>query len=217
MFAILKAFSQGATALTGVEAISNGVPAFKRPRRGTRRRPSRSWGRSPSRCSSASRGWRRTCTASSPASNGRPSRRSRSRLRERLRVLRRAVLHRGDPDPGGEHRVSGLPPARLDPRARPVHAEPVRQPRRSLVFSNGVIVLGLLSCVMIYALRRRPQHADPLLRRGRVHLVHLSQTGMVRHWLAEGRKGDAAMTRVAPIDRDQHHRGDHDVRSCWSS
>src|SRR5213594_1096818 len=31
LFAILKAFSQGATALTGVEAISNGVPAFKRP------------------------------------------------------------------------------------------------------------------------------------------------------------------------------------------
>ena len=31
LFAILKAFSSGATALTGVEAISNGVPAFKRP------------------------------------------------------------------------------------------------------------------------------------------------------------------------------------------
>ena len=31
LFAILRAFSQGATALTGVEAISNGVPAFRRP------------------------------------------------------------------------------------------------------------------------------------------------------------------------------------------
>ena len=31
IFAVLKAFSSGATALTGVEAISNGVPAFKRP------------------------------------------------------------------------------------------------------------------------------------------------------------------------------------------
>ena len=31
LFAILKAFSSGATALTGVEAISNGVPAFRRP------------------------------------------------------------------------------------------------------------------------------------------------------------------------------------------
>jgi len=31
LFVILKAFSSGATALTGVEAISNGVPAFRRP------------------------------------------------------------------------------------------------------------------------------------------------------------------------------------------
>ena len=31
IFTILKAFSSGATALTGVEAISNGVPAFRRP------------------------------------------------------------------------------------------------------------------------------------------------------------------------------------------
>ncbi|HUR49206.1 MAG TPA: APC family permease [Acidimicrobiales bacterium] len=31
LFLILKGFSQGAVALTGVEAISNGVPAFRRP------------------------------------------------------------------------------------------------------------------------------------------------------------------------------------------
>jgi amino acid transporter len=39
LWSILRAFSSGATALTGVEAISNGVPAFRRPRRGTRRDP----------------------------------------------------------------------------------------------------------------------------------------------------------------------------------
>ncbi len=32
MFLILRAFSSGCTALTGVEAISNGVPAFKQPK-----------------------------------------------------------------------------------------------------------------------------------------------------------------------------------------
>ena len=31
LFTVLRAFSSGATALTGVEAISNGVPAFRRP------------------------------------------------------------------------------------------------------------------------------------------------------------------------------------------
>jgi amino acid transporter len=32
LFLILRAFSSGCTALTGVEAISNGIPAFKKPR-----------------------------------------------------------------------------------------------------------------------------------------------------------------------------------------
>ena len=31
LFVILHAFASGSTALTGVEAISNGVPAFRRP------------------------------------------------------------------------------------------------------------------------------------------------------------------------------------------
>src|SRR5262249_22218588 len=32
VFLLLKAFSSGCTALTGVEAISNGVPAFRKPK-----------------------------------------------------------------------------------------------------------------------------------------------------------------------------------------
>ena len=32
VFLILRAFSSGCTALTGVEAISNGVPAFRKPK-----------------------------------------------------------------------------------------------------------------------------------------------------------------------------------------
>ncbi len=32
LFLILRAFASGTTALTGVEAISNGIPAFKEPR-----------------------------------------------------------------------------------------------------------------------------------------------------------------------------------------
>ena len=32
MFLLLRAFSSGCAALTGVEAISNGVPAFKPPK-----------------------------------------------------------------------------------------------------------------------------------------------------------------------------------------
>ena len=38
IFLLLKAFASGCTALTGVEAISNGITAFKNPRSRTRRR-----------------------------------------------------------------------------------------------------------------------------------------------------------------------------------
>jgi hypothetical protein len=51
----LRAFSQGCTALTGVEAVSNGVPNFKEaPRAVTRPAPCRSWASRRSRCSPAS-------------------------------------------------------------------------------------------------------------------------------------------------------------------
>jgi amino acid transporter len=39
----LRAFASGCTALTGVEAVSNGVPNFRPPKAETRRRRSRSW------------------------------------------------------------------------------------------------------------------------------------------------------------------------------
>ena len=39
LFLILRAFTAGCTALTGVEAISDGVPAFKPPEAKMRRRP----------------------------------------------------------------------------------------------------------------------------------------------------------------------------------
>jgi hypothetical protein len=38
-FVLLTAFSNGCTALTGVEAVSNGVPAFKPPESRNARRP----------------------------------------------------------------------------------------------------------------------------------------------------------------------------------
>ena len=37
VFLLLRAFSSGCAALTGVEAISNGVPAFRKPKSQERR------------------------------------------------------------------------------------------------------------------------------------------------------------------------------------
>ena len=100
-------------------------------RRRTPRRRWRSWASSRSRCSSGSRGWRSTCTGT-VASDVRsiPAQIAYAVFGGGARLLRRAVLHGRDPDPGREHGLPGLPAALVDPGARPVHAEAVREPRR---------------------------------------------------------------------------------------
>ncbi len=54
---LLRAFSSGCTALTGVEAISNGVPSFRLPKSRNAAGHWPPWASSPSRCSAASRCW----------------------------------------------------------------------------------------------------------------------------------------------------------------
>ena len=50
VFLLLRAFSSGCAALTGVEAISNGVPAFRKPKSRTPRPRCCCSARSRSRC-----------------------------------------------------------------------------------------------------------------------------------------------------------------------
>jgi hypothetical protein len=63
-----------------------------------------------------------------------------------------------------------------------------------LVFSNGVIVLGVLSSLMIYRFDAELSVLINFYVVGVFTSFTLSQTGMVRHWIEEGRKGDAAMS-----------------------
>ncbi len=84
-----------------------------------------------------------------------------------------SVLHGRDPDPGREHRVPGLPPPVVDPGARPVHAEPVHEPRRParlLERHRGARAASF--AILIYRVRCEPHAAHPALRDRRVHLVH---------------------------------------------
>jgi amino acid transporter len=62
-----------------------------------------------------------------------------------------------------------------------------------LVFSNGVIVLGALSSLMIYIFQADLNAVIHLYVVGVFTSFTLSQTGMVKHWIAEGRKGEDAM------------------------
>jgi hypothetical protein len=62
-----------------------------------------------------------------------------------------------------------------------------------LVFSNGVVALGVLSSVMIYIFKADLNVLIHFYVVGVFTSFTLSQSGMVRHWITEGRKGEGAM------------------------
>ena len=130
---LLKAFAGGSVALTGVEAIANGVPAFKPPE---------------------SRNAANTMTAMAillgvlfigitivrravrhpPDVAGRPVGHRHGRgdgVRRRARALLPVPgEHGADPVPRRQHELQRLPAARGDPGRRRLHAAPVLVPRR---------------------------------------------------------------------------------------
>jgi amino acid transporter len=56
-----------------------------------------------------------------------------------------------------------------------------------LVFSNGIIILAILSCILVAAFGGDTSRLIPLYAVGVFLSFTLSQTGMVRHWLRVGR------------------------------
>ena len=69
VFLVARAFSSGSAALTGVEAISNGVPAFRKPKSRNAATTLALLGGSPSRCSWASSCWPRQPARRSPSAH----------------------------------------------------------------------------------------------------------------------------------------------------
>ncbi len=75
-----------------------------------------------------------------------------------------------------------------------------------LVFSNGIIMLAIFSSILVVAFRGDTSRLIPLYAVGVFLSFTLSQSGMVRHWLKEGRSEranrEAARSRdnVAAID-----------------
>ena len=191
VFLLLRAFSSGCAALTGVEAISNGVPAFKKPKsknaattlllHGLHRDHHAAVD---DRAVALDRGQDRR----GPRDPAHPRRRPR---RRHLRAGHRdgpGVKAVFDGFPLGVVLVSiftglilvlaantafnGFPVlgsilARDGFLPRQLHTRGDR-----LAFSNGIIILAAAAAALVAGLRRRGHPADPAVHRRRLRLVH---------------------------------------------
>ena len=196
LFAVLRAFSLGATALTGVEAISNGVPAFRRPQAHNAATTLAIMGAiSVSMFLGIS--WLATHVDGVIASE------------ERSVVAQIAIAVFGNSSIGfyvvqfftATILILAANTAYQDfPRLASILARDRFMPSQfvnrgdRLVFSNGVIVLGALSCLMIFVFDASLSVLINFYVVGVFTSFTLSQTGMVRHWIVEGRTGEGAAT-----------------------
>ena len=190
LFAILHAFSSGSTALTGVEAISNGVPAFRRPQAANAATTLSILGIL-SIAMFLGISWLATQVPGITVSEERSV----------VAQIAHAVFGGGI----GFYVVQAFTAAILIlaantayqdfPRLSSILARDGFMPSQfknrgdRLVFSNGVIVLAILAGALIYVFDANLSRLIQLYVVGVFTSFTLSQAGMVRHWLAERRRG----------------------------
>jgi amino acid transporter len=193
LFIVLHAFSSGSTALTGVEAISNGVPAFRRPQ---------------AKNAAATLGIMGAIAVTmflgisllARVGHAIPSD-SKSVVAE----IADGVFGGGIPYYLVQIFTSAILILAANtsyqdfPRLASILARDRFLPRQfenrgdRLVFSNGVIVLAIVSSILVYAFDADLSRLIQLYVVGVFTSFTLSQTGMVRHWLKVKREGgDAA-------------------------
>ena len=189
LFVIMHAFASGSTALTGVEAISNGVPAFRRPQ---------------ARNAAATLGIMGVIAISMflgisfLASQAHPL---PSESKSVVAQIAEGVFH------GGffYYMVQVFTAAILIlaantsyqdfPRLSSILARDRFLPRQfenrgdRLVFSNGVTLLAVFASALIYVFDANLDKLIQLYVVGVFTSFTLSQSGMVRHWLKVRRQG----------------------------
>jgi amino acid transporter len=193
MFIVLRAFASGSTALTGVEAISNGVPAFRRPQAKNAAETLAIMGVI-AITMFLGISWLATHVGGVTASD--------------VRSVPAQIAHAVFGGGAGFYLVQAFTAAILIlaantayqdfPRLSAILARDRFLPRQfmnrgdRLVFSNGIVVLAVLSSAMIYGFDADLTALIHLYVIGVFTSFTLSQTGMVRHWLKEKHKGSAA-------------------------
>jgi amino acid transporter len=192
LFTILRAFSSGSTALTGVEAISNGVPAFRRPQAKNAAETLAIMGAiaitmflgisflaSQMHVTVSDQRSVVAQIASATFGGGFPF--------YVVQVFTTAIL------------ILAANTSYQDfPRLSAILARDRFLPRQfanrgdRLVFSNGVVVLAALASLLIAAFDADLTRLIQLYVVGVFTSFTLSQSGMVRHWLKEKHKGPNA-------------------------
>ncbi|MEX2159728.1 MAG: APC family permease [Dehalococcoidia bacterium] len=194
LFLILRAFSSGAAALTGIEAVSNGVPSFKPPE---------------ARNANITLAWMAAIltfffvglTILAHQVGATPSETQTIVAQVGEGVFGRNVLFYAVQIGttlilllAANTSFAGLPSLgsvmardRFLPRQFAFRGD-------RLAFSNGIIFLGLASMGLLVAFQADTHRLIPLYAVGVFAGFTLSQTGMVRHWLGEQRN---ASTRLS--------------------
>ena len=188
LFLLLHAFASGTTALTGVEAISNGIPAFKEPR---------------SRNAGITLIWMSAILGSlflaisflAGSIHAVPSEHETviSQL-ARVAYGGRGLLYLATLGATTAILVMAANTAYADfPRLAALQAADGYLPRQltyrgsRLVFSRGIVALAAVASILILVFQASVTGLIPLYAIGVFLSFTLSQAGMARHWLKSGR------------------------------
>ncbi|MHB8947024.1 MAG: APC family permease [Bacillota bacterium] len=189
MFVVLRAFASGCAAMTGVEAISNGVPAFKEPE---------------SHNAAATLTWMAIILATMFAGLSllavvfgiRPTGEETVVSQIARVAFGRGFLYYVVQVSTALILVLAANTSFADfPRLASLMARDGFLPRQlanrgdRLVFSNGIIILGVLSGLLVALFGGRTHAMIPLYAVGVFLSFTLSQSGMVRHWLKTNEPG----------------------------
>lgn len=188
-FLLLGAFSNGCVALTGTEAISNGIPAFKQPE---------------SKNAATTLAWMAALLATMFIGTSVMAYLYQVHPRESETVISQFARIIFTGPMGWFYYIVQATTALIlilaantsfadFPRLASLLARDRFLPRQfatrgdKLVFSNGIIILAMFACVLVIGFGGDTSRLIPLYAVGVFLSFTLSQTGMVLHWLRAGR------------------------------
>jgi amino acid transporter len=200
---LMRAFADGCSAITGVEAVSNGVPAFKPPEWRNARRTLTIMGVLVATMF-LGLSWLAGVVGAAPAANGETV----------ISQIGRSVYGTGPIYYLFQLATTGVLILAANtsfadfPRLSSILARDGFMPSRfafrgeRLAFSAGIVVLALIAIVVLVAFGGRVEALIPLYAIGVFTSITLSQAGMVRHWRrdrGEGWRTSAVINGVGAV------------------